>query len=136
MVAPDFRAYSLALLHEGEIVHSSRGRGIMPLVACLEECRSHYRDCVLHDKVIGLAAAKLIFYSGVITGVITEVASKAAGDFLEEKGITLTAGKIVVNILTADRLAVCPGEIIAATADDYKSLVERLRKMLRGEKAA
>ncbi len=105
----------------------------MPLVACLEECRSRCRDCVLHDKVIGLAAAKLIFYSGIITGVITEVASKAAGDFLEEKGIILTTGKIVAHILTADRLAVCPGEIIAATADDYESLVAQLRAMQQGK---
>lgn len=131
MIAPDFRAYSLALIHDGRIAHSSRGRGILPLIACLETYRARYRDCILHDKVIGLAAAKLVVYSGSISAVVTEVASAAARDFLEEKGITLTAGTIAANILTADRSAVCPGEIIAQGADDYESLVTQLRAMLQ-----
>lgn len=132
MVAPDFESYSLALIHAGVIVHSSRGRGIMPLITCLEACRSRYRDCTLHDKVIGLAAAKLTAYSGIINNVVTNVASKASADFLEARGIALTAGTIAPNIMTSDHRAVCPGEIIAQGVDDYESLVEKLREMLRG----
>ena len=130
MVAPAFGNYSLALIHAGAIVHSSRGRGIMPLITCLEDCRSRYRDCTLHDKVIGLAAAKLAVYSGIVGSVVTNVASKASADFLEEKGLALVAGEIAANILTSDHSAVCPGEIIAQGTDDYESLVAQLRAML------
>ncbi len=131
MSAPDFRAYSLALIHAGAIVHSSQGRGIMPLVTCLETYGGGYENCTLHDKVIGLAAAKLAVYSGIISSVVTEVASESAADFLEEKGIALTAGTIVANILTSDHSAACPGEVIAQGVDDYESLVTQLRAMLR-----
>ncbi len=134
MVAPDFGNYSLALIHAGVIVHSSRGRGIMPLISCLTECRPLYRDCTLHDKVIGLAAAKLAAYSGIVNSIFTEVASKASADFLlEARGIALTAGEITANILTSDGSAVCPGEIIAQGVDDYESLVDQLLKMLQGQ---
>jgi hypothetical protein len=132
MLAPSFSAYSLALIHQGTIVHSSRGRGIMPLVACLEECRPRYANCILHDKIIGLAAAKLAAYSGVVSSVVAGTASESAADFLEDKGIPLEAGTIAANILTADRSAVCPGEIIAETAEDYETLVAKLREMLAG----
>ncbi len=130
MTTADFGKYSLALLHEGRIVHSSQGRGIMPLIACLEECRSRYRDCTLHDKVIGLAAAKLAAYSGIVTSVVTKTASEQAADFLKDREIALAAGTIAPNILTSDHSAVCPGEIIAQGIDDYESLVESLREML------
>lgn len=132
MVAPDFGNYSLALIHAGVIVHSSRGRGIMPLITCLEACRSRYRDCTLHDKVIGLAAAKLAAYSGIVNSIFTEVASNASADFLNATGINLTAGTITANILTSDGSTVCPGEIIAQGVDDFESLVAQLRAMLQG----
>jgi len=38
---------------------------------------------ILHDKVIGLAAARLIVYSGVIAEIVTRVASLPAKKFLE-----------------------------------------------------
>ena len=133
MVAPDFGKYSLALIHHDTIVHSSRGRGIIPLISCLEECQSRYQDCTLHDKVIGLAAAKLAVYSGVVSSIVTNVASESAAGFLKDNGIVLTAGTIAANILTSDRRAVCPGEIIAERTDNYESLVAQLKAMLRGE---
>lgn len=132
MIMPDFGKYSLALIHEGTIVHSSRGRGIMPLMRCLEACRSRYQNCVLHDKVIGLAAAKLAAYSGIVSSVVTGVASKASADFLDKQGIALTAKEIAPNILTADGSRICPGELIAEETNDYESLAAKLREMLGG----
>jgi hypothetical protein len=77
--------------------------------------------------VIGLAAAKLIVYGDIISRVIAEVASRSAEEFLEKHQIEIKAGQVVENILTRDRLAVCPGELIALKTDDRESFLAQIK---------
>ena len=129
MLIPDFTRYSLALVEGDTIIYSSQGVGLRPLWDALKKFQDR-SGLVLHDKVTGLAAARLIVYSDMITGVFTKVASEPARRFLQENGIALSADGVAANILTRDQNAVCPGEVIAMNTDDPDVFLRKIRAML------
>lgn len=131
MTAPDFSQYTLALLYRGRVVYSSNAQGLKPLRECIAECSVRFRECTLFDKVIGLAAAKLILYSGMVNTIITTVASRPAVDFLGESHIAIYADRVVDNILTKDGKAVCPGERIALETEDREQFLVAISSMLQ-----
>ena len=126
MLTPDFTRYSLALFHEGRIIFYSEKGGLRPLAECIRACRGRFSGCELHDRVIGLAAAKLVVVSGMIVRVITRTASAPAMAFLEEKAIPLTAGEVVPRILNREKSAPCPMEQKAETTADPETLFREL----------
>jgi len=130
MLKVDYNKYSLALIQDDKIIFSSDRHGLRPLVDCLENYSQAKEKLTLHDRVIGLAAAKLIVYSGIISCVHTPLASQPAKKFLEEYGIKLYAKKIVANILKKDRSSICPGEIIAMNAQEPDAFSEQIMAML------
>jgi len=129
MLIPDFSRYSLALLEGDAIIYSSTGAGLRPLWDALEKFQGR-SGLILHDKVMGLAAARLIVYSGLIAGVFAKVASVPARQFLAESGIALAADGVQANILTRDQSAVCPGEVIALNTDAPDVFLQKMRAML------
>ncbi len=128
---PDFTRYSLALLEGERVIHSARGAGLRPLWEALEKFKGK-SGLILHDKVIGLAAAKLVVHSGIITEIITSLASWPARKFAEENSIRLQAYDVVDNILTRDKSAVCPGEVIALETNDPHEFLRRINAMMAG----
>jgi hypothetical protein len=130
MLKPDFTKYSLALIQGNKIIFSSSGQGLRPLGDCLENNRQTKKKLTLHDKVMGLAAARLVVYSGIISAVHTQIASRPAKKFLEENGIKLYAREIAANILTKDRRSVCPGEVIALNATAPDTFNKQIMAML------
>lgn len=129
MLIPDFTRYSLALLEGERLIYSARGGGLRPLWEALEKFQGK-SGLILHDKVIGLAAARLIVRSGIIAEIITRVASWPARQFLEDNGVALRASEVVDNILTQDKSAVCPGEVIALKTSDPEEFLQRMKAML------
>ncbi len=131
MLQPDFSKYSLALVQDDKIIFSSQENGLKPLWECLEKYRESKNTFILFDKVIGLAAAKLVVYSGIISRIQTLLVSRPAKIFLEESGIPIKAKNTVENILTKDRQSICPGEIIALndeTRDGFHAEIMALLK--------
>jgi len=126
----DFQAYTLAMFHGDKRIFMSRESGLRPLVEWLDIFRGKYRDCRLHDKVIGLAAARMIVASGLISEVLTLVASRPARDFLTTAGISLQSGHCVDNILTNDRTGICPGEVIALETPDPDEFRRRIHRLV------
>ncbi len=117
---------SLVLVSRGKVVYSSERGGIRPLFDCLKECMGKHSDCTLHDKVVGLAAANLVVYSGMIKEVVTGVCSEPAKSFLQEKSIGLKADKIVRNILRKDGEGICPMEQKALSLEDMNKFFSYL----------
>jgi hypothetical protein len=132
MLKPDFTKYSLALVQGDKIIFSSKGRGLKPLWDCLENYRQTKERFILYDKVIGLAAAKLVVYSEIISEIQTLLISQPAKKFLEENGIKIEAEKTAANILTQDRLAICPGEIIALNTAEPDAFSQKIMAMFSG----
>jgi hypothetical protein len=129
MLIPDFSKYSLALFRGDDLLYSSDEKGLQPLFHCTQKYKGK-SGLLLHDKVIGLAAAKLIVYSGIIREVITTVASIPAKKFLEDNGIIIRASNVTANIMTKDRSAVCPGEVIALNTEKPDDFMRKIKEML------
>lgn len=131
VIKPDFKDYSLAMFCGGRRVFTSREPGLKPLVEWLEIYRGKYQGCLLHDKVVGLAAAKLIVYSGLISEVATGVSSAPAKSFLLDHGVPVSADLLVDNIMTRDGTAICPGEVIALETDDRDDFLDRIYGLVK-----
>ena len=107
-----FKDYSLVLFKDGKPVFYSKGSGLKPLFECVNDHKG-LKNCLLYDKVIGLAAARLILYSGMISSVMTNVCSIKAEELLAKYSILVKADKMVPNILNSDRTNICPMELSA-----------------------
>lgn len=132
MLKPDFSKYSLALVQGDKIIYSSDDSGLTPLWDCLEKYRQAKDKFILFDKVIGLAAARLVVYSGIIAAIHTRLISQPAKQLLKENSIKIEADEIVANILRKDKSAVCPGEIIALNTDDQHLFLAKIAAMFSG----
>ena len=119
--------YSLVLIKDQKIIYRSRASGIKPLIYCVQRHFSDLQDCTLYDKVVGLAAAKIIVYSQMISHVLTPVASKKAQALLRKSRINLEAQKIVPHILKRDRESICPLEIQALNVDDHALFFQKMK---------
>ena len=127
MTPPDFSKYALALIHEGNIVFSSKNKGIAPLVECIETCSSKYRNCCLHDRVIGLAAARLVVASRMIVSVFAGVSSQPAVEFLKKSNIPMESQLTVPRIIARDGISLCPMEQRALSAEDPDLFLIQMR---------
>jgi len=134
MITPDFSKYALALIYEGNIVYSSKNQGIAPLVECIEACASRYRNCRLHDKVIGLAAAKLVVASRMITAVFAGVSSQPAAEFLKKSNIPMESLLTVPHIMALDGISICPMEQRAMATEDTDLFFTQMRDFFRSLK--
>ncbi len=127
MLKPDFTRYSLALFHKDRLVFSSEKEGLRPLVECIRACRDLYSGCELHDRAIGLAAAKLVVASpGMITRIVTRRASARAVTMLETFSVPLAVGEVVPILLNRDRTAPCLMEQKAAATEDPHMFLQEI----------
>ncbi len=120
----NFDEYSLVLVKDDKIVFSSDKHGLRPLVECV--CSTEGEE--LFDKVIGLAAARVIVACGFIKKVHTIVCSKSAKDLLEENGIVIDPKEIVENIMNKDKTDVCPMEKRAREVIDNNLFFNELKE--------
>jgi hypothetical protein len=127
----DFSSYSLVLMKDDKIVYSSSLSGLRPLLECVIKYKGKIEGCTLYDKVIGLAAAKIAFYSGFIEEVKTPLASISAFDYLEKKKIPVLANETVDKICNKDKTGMCPMEERALRTQDEEELFKELRKIFR-----
>ncbi|PKN19622.1 MAG: hypothetical protein CVU71_04410 [Deltaproteobacteria bacterium HGW-Deltaproteobacteria-6] len=130
MINPELANCSLALIDGDKIIYTASGAGLAPLWECLEKFRDSGGRFTLFDKVVGLAAARLIVYSGIIESVLTPLASQPAKQFLEENGVRISADQVVANILRKDKSAICPGEIMAMGTDNRDDYLAGVKAML------
>jgi len=127
----DFSRYSLALFHENNLVFASTYSGLQPLILCVYSCKGLYTRCVLHDKAVGFAAARLLAYSGIASLVRTRLISAPARSLLTQQGIEIHAENEVENILTRDGLCLSPMEERALKAGDNEAFFREMEKLFR-----
>ena len=119
MLNPDFTKYSLALIKDNKIIFSSTKSRLVPLLECIQRFKIKVNNCILHDRRIGLAAARLIVFSNMISKVFTLTCSFQAKELLEKNNIQLIADEFVVNILKENG-EICPMELRAKELNDNK----------------
>lgn len=126
---PSFTKYSLILVKDKKIIYSSDKSGLEPLLECIQKY-NNLKNCRLYDKVIGLAAAKLIVYANMFSSIITRVCSKKAKYLLEKRGVEIKTKKIVNYIFASNRSSLCPFELKAQQIKNEKLFFEHIEMHL------
>ena len=90
--------------------------------------KGQYENCELHDKIVGLASAKVIVASGMISDLHAGVMSEDARNFLRPTEINFTFQELADGIKNQDKTGPCPMEVKAREIDEpdefYKAMVE------------
>lgn len=123
--------YSLTLTRQGKIIFKSRLRGLLPLLNLLNQFGdSEVRGCLLEDKVVGLAAAKIIVHARIISSVKTPLASKTAISYLEKHNVSITADQVVDSILNKGLSGICYMEDLANKNLNFDQFIAQLTAKL------
>ena len=123
---PDFSRYALALSIDNQIIFESTQSRLAPLVECIRKFRGTIHGCVLYDKVVGMAAARLIIYSGFISSVHAGTCSRPALQILSQFGIGVNYDLLVDVILDKTGSGPCPMETLALEITDGGELYKML----------
>lgn len=118
--------YNLFLMCEKKILFISNKSHLDPLKDCLKEYKNYPKNCLLYDKIIGLAAARLIVYSGIISIVVTDVISEGARKLLYKNKIKVYTNSVVKNILNNNQSGPCPMELEASRIKNNKDFFEKM----------
>lgn len=116
---------SLIVKKDSRIIFQSSGEMLHDLVACIKKHKKEMNNSIIIDKVVGLAAARLLVFARV-KEVYAFIASEPAIKYLQKRNIAIHARTIVKNILNKDKTDICPMERRAlnckSDAEFYKSL--------------
>lgn len=119
--------YTCVLCH-GESVLTSTKRGVAPMVEWIES-GVPVRGYSAADKVIGKAAAMLFVLAGV-TSVYGEVMSRAAAEFLAQKGVQHSCGTVTDTIINRRGDGCCPMELLTKDMNDESEAYTAIRNKL------
>jgi uncharacterized protein DUF1893 len=119
------RNASIVSVREGAVCGTAHGGGLQPLLVLLDE-GAVPPGCAVADRVIGLAAAKLMAEARV-AAVWSPLGSALAADWLGRAGVFYELERQVPAILRADGQGECPMEQMARTTDDVRAGLARLR---------
>ncbi len=109
----------------GEVRGVAHGGGLGPLLHLLDE-GAIAPGCAVADRVVGLAAAKLMTEAAV-AAIWSPLGSALAVDWLARAGVRCELDRQVPVILRADGQVECPLEQMARTTDDVRAGLARLR---------
>lgn len=106
------------VLCKGNTSYTSTGKGVSPMLTFLEN-GTELRGFSAADKIVGKAAAMLFVCAGV-TEVFAEVMSKAAVNYLKERGIACSYGVLTDKIINRKGDGLCPMELAVIDIEDEK----------------
>ncbi len=125
---------SLVIVKNGKVTFETNKQGITGFLQAIEELNSNLVGSSVADKIVGVAAAILFVYAGVVS-VFALTISEEGINVLEDNNITYMFKKKVSNILNRDKNDVCPFEKIALNSrnpdDAYLKLKFLATKIMR-----
>ncbi|MCL2108417.1 MAG: DUF1893 domain-containing protein [Oscillospiraceae bacterium] len=121
--------YGNCVLYSREIIHTSKARGIMPMMEFLS-AGLDLKGFSAADTVAGKALALLFAHAG-ITAVYADIMSTGAVGVFNSHGIRCGYGKLVETIKNRSGDGVCPMEQAVAGIDEPGRAFEVLRGILK-----
>ncbi len=100
---------SLIVKKDSKIIFQSSGEMLHDLLRCIKTHKKEIKNALVVDKVVGLAAARLLVFARV-KEVYAFIASEPAIKYLQKRNIAIHAKRIVKNILNRDKTGICPME--------------------------
>jgi hypothetical protein len=131
MLKPDFSKYNLALIKDDKIIHTSTKSGIRPIVECVIKYKGKIKDCILHDKIIGLGAARVIVYSGIFKELCSQVCSTKAIDHLVKNKISFEVREFADQIMNKEKTDMCPMEKKATEIVNDEKYFLKVKELLK-----
>jgi len=113
------RNASVVAASGGAVCGVAHGTGLRPLLQLLDD-GAVPPGCAVADRIVGLAAAKLMAAAGV-AAVWSPLGSALAADWLERAGVVFAAERQVPVILGPGGRGECPMERLARTTDDIRA---------------
>ena len=110
---------------KGDLVYSKTGVGVSPIMELLDVQTGLSGFCVA-DKVVGKAAA-MLFALAEVKEVYGEVMSKQAVNYLKQRGIKYSHGKIVDAIMNRKGTDICPMEIAVKDISEPQIAFETIK---------
>ena len=120
------------VLCRGESVHTSRLRGVKPLVVWYVG-EMDFTGFSAADKVVGKATAFLYVLLGV-RAVYAAVISRSALQVLTSSGIDAEYGSLVENIINRTGDGICPFEEAVLNIDDANDAYAAVREKMEAMK--
>lgn len=112
------------VIKDGKILNVELGRGVRPVIALYEQ--GLLQDAVVVDKIIGKAAAMVMVLGGV-KSCYGLTMSRAALEFLQEKGVRVEYGTLTDHIINRKGDGICPMEQTVATLSDPAQALTALK---------
>lgn len=123
---------TLAVVFAGGGRFTSDGKGVRPLLECIDRYGAALRGAAVADRVTGRAAALLYAGAGV-TAVYAAVLSREAEEALKQHGIQIEADTLVPRIVNRTGDGLCPMETsvlgISDPAEARKAIERRLAEL-------
>jgi hypothetical protein len=122
------------IVKKEKVIFATKKQGISGFLQAIEKLDRNLVAASVADKIVGVAAAILCVYSGVVS-VFALTLSEEGIRVLEDNNIEYTFEKKVVNILNRDKNDVCPFEKVALASESsdeaYKKLKSLASQMIR-----
>lgn len=118
--------YAYVLVKNGELVFTSRERGIAPMLEALEKFPDSFSGGSIADKVIGRATAFLAVYGGA-SAVHALTMSCPAREVFVAGNVKVSYDKLTGIIENRDRTGQCPMENLTMGIEDPAEAYRRLR---------
>lgn len=119
---------SLVIVKNGEVIFETKKAGISGLLQAIEKLDKKLSASSVADKVVGVAAAMLCVYAGVVS-VFALTVSEGGTRVLEDNNVTFTFEKKVSSILNRTKSDVCPFEKRAMTSGSPDEAYVNLRSL-------
>ncbi len=127
---------NLMVYKDGDMIFSSSGRGVSPLLEVIEEFGvDDLRGVVTADRVVGKAAVLLNLYMGA-SEVHAMVISEPAKSALEKKGVRYEFWEETDAIKEKDGVIFCPFERLVQDIDDPAEAYGAIRAKLADIRSA
>jgi hypothetical protein len=130
--------FSLVIVKQGKVIFETRKQGISGFLQAINEQEKNLVGASAADKIVGVAAATLCAYSGLVS-IFALTISEAGIKVLEDNNIACVFEIKVTNILNRDKTDVCPFEKLAMVSESpgdayvkLKSLAEQMMKKSSG----
>lgn len=121
--------YSFVIVNVGRVLATGTRDGIGELLQALEQRGDELRGASLADKVVGKAVAMVAAYAG-LRAVYSPLASRAALEVLQPRGISLQADSLVPLIRNKRNDGPCPMERLTQPLDDPGEAVASLQEFV------
>ena len=123
---------TLVIVKHGKVIFETHKQGISGFLQAIDEQKRSLIGASAADKIVGVAAATLCVYSGLVS-IFALTISEAGIRVLEDNNIACVFQSTVTNILNRNKTDVCPFEKLAMASgspdDAYvqlKSLADQL----------